>query len=203
MDTNCWNYSLVVSDGIDLSLVDTVDINVSDIPPTPTVHVANLEYETSGKNNWNGKVWITVEYEGNSGLVDGADVYGNWYEDNKSIGSSSCTTDSSGVCQVTQSTRATTINFQVTGIIKDGSNYSQLDNYDIDGDSDGDKITLVKGGNSGDTGGGDTGSGSITETDCQAIVSQYEQKVADGKKISNKLQSDYDQCIALYPALVQ
>ena len=67
-------FSLVVSDGKDVSMVDTVGISVFDVPPMPTVHVANLEYDTSGKNNWTGKVWITVEYEGNSGLVDGARI---------------------------------------------------------------------------------------------------------------------------------
>ena len=38
-----------------------------------------------------------------------------------------------------------------------------------------------------------------TLTRCNDIKDQYNQKIADGKNISKKLQSDYDTCIELYP----
>ena len=94
--------------------------------------------------------------------------------------------------------------FKATNIVMTGNNYDGTINHDIDSDSTGTEITIVKGGNSGDTGGeepGDPGNGSLTEAECQVIVDRYNQKITTGKKVSNKLQSDYDECNALYPEL--
>ena len=90
---------------------------------------------------------------------------------------------------------------KVTNIVMTGNNYDETMNDDIDSDSTGTEITIVKGGNSGDTGGEDPGNGSLTEAECKVIVDRYNQKITTGKKIPNKLQSDYDECIILYPLL--
>ena len=123
--------------------------------------VGDLEYETSGKKNWNGKVTIMVE-DGSS-LIGGALVQGVW-DESGSLTSSSCTTDGSGTCQVSKSTKETSqMTFTVTGIILDGYDYSLGTNHDADGDSDGTTIILEKGGNSGSD---DGGSGGGSEPNC-------------------------------------
>ncbi len=204
-------FSLVVTDDDGSpSLADTVDINVADVSsPTDTVNVGDLEYAASSKKNWKGDVWITVHYQDDS-KVDGAEVRGDWFDESgKLIGSSTCTTGSTGIvgtCKVSKTTRGLSLTFKVTDIVMTGNNYDETMNDDIDSDSTGTEITIVKGGNSGDTGGEDPGgedpgNGSLTEAECQVIVDRYNQKMATGKKIPNKLQSDYNECIDLYPEL--
>ena len=199
-------FSLVVTDDDGSpSLADTVDINVADVSsPTDTVNVGDLEYEASSKKNWKGDVWITVHYQDDN-KADGAEVHGEWFDESDTlIGSSTCTTGSTGIvgtCKVSKTSRGPSMTLKVTNIVMIGNNYDETMNDDIDFDSTGTEITIVKGGNSGDTGGEDPGNGSLTEAECQVIVDRYNQKITNGKKISNKLQSDYDECISLYPEL--
>ncbi len=199
-------FSLVVTDDDGSpSLADTVDINVADVSsPTDTVNVGDLEYEASSKKNWKGDVWITVHYQDDS-KVDGAEVRGDWFDESDTlIGSSTCTTGSTGIvgtCKVSKTTRGSSMTLKVTNIVMTGNNYDETMNDDIDSDSTGTEITIVKGGNSGDTGGEDPGNGSLTEAECKVIVDRHNQKITTGKKIPNKLQSDYDDCIILYPLL--
>ena len=206
-DGETLTFSLVVSDGSISSLANTVEINVADVSsPTDTVHVGDLEYNASNKKNWKGDVWITAHYQDDS-LVEGATVNGYWFdESNTQIGSSSCLTDGTGICQVSKTTRGTSITFNVTGIVLSQHGYDADENHDADGDieSTGTSISITKGGSSGDsgdTGGEDPGNGTPTEAECQGIVDQYNQKIANSKKISKKLQSDYDECIASYSGL--
>jgi subtilisin family serine protease len=196
-------FSLIVNDGGANSAAETIDINVIDVSsPTDTVHVGDLEYDASNKKNWKGDVWITVHNQDDS-LVDGATVNGDWFESTTNLGSSSCLTDNTGTCQVSKTTRGSSMTFSVTGIIKDGFSYVGS-NHDIDSDSDGTTISVQKGENSGGTGDGggeDPGNGYPTEAECHAIVDQYNQKYASGKKIPKNLQSDYNECIELYEHL--
>jgi hypothetical protein len=197
-------FELEVTDIGNLSDVDSITVTTIDVSsPTDTVHVGDLEYNASNKKNWKGDVWITVHNQGDI-IVEGATVNGYWFnESNTQIGSSSCLTDSTGTCQVSKTTRESSMTFSVTGIVKDGFPYVGP-NHDIDSDSDGTTITLTKGENSGGTGDGggeDPGNDSPTEAECQAIVDQYNQKDASGKKIPPKLQSNYNECIFLYEHL--
>ena len=191
-------FSLVVTDNDGAnSVADTVDVNVSDLSLPPTIHVGDLEYDTSGKKNWNGKVWITVHHE-NDSTVTGAVVSGNWYNlSGGQIGSSSCTTDGTGVCQVSHSTRLDSMKFSVASISYPGYSYDSGSNHDADGDSEnGTTITLNKGGNSGGSGGGEDPEDPPGEDPCQSIIDEYNEKLASGKKISKKLQRDYDACVS-------
>ena len=52
------------------------------------------------------------------------------------IGQSSCITENSGICQVSQTTRGTSLMFTVTNIVLSGFGYDSAANGDADGDDE-------------------------------------------------------------------
>ncbi len=122
-------------------------VNVSEAPAT--LHIADMISETSGKKNWNAKVTITI-HGNNHNLVEGAFVQGTWYDENNTpISSEDCTTDSIGQCQVTESTKGTSLTFTVIDVSASG-----FESYNPDDNEVSDSITVTNDGGSGGDGGG-------------------------------------------------
>lgn len=123
-----------------------------------TIHVGDLNWEASNKKTWNAKVFITI-HDQDELPVPGVVVQGTFSGDG--ISPVNCTTDSQGVCQVTQSTKLDSMTFSVVGISATGFTPSDA-HHDPNGDFTGEPIvTISRGINSiGGTGGGDGGSDS-------------------------------------------
>jgi hypothetical protein len=77
-------------------------------------------------------------------MFSNVNVSGNW--SGGSSGTSNCTTDDQGKCQVSKRTRGESLTFTVTGISGNGSEYVPNENHDQDGDSNGISITINKDG---------------------------------------------------------
>jgi hypothetical protein len=89
-------------------------------------------------------VTITVHDAGHA-AVSGALVSGNWSAG--ATGSSSCTTNTSGVCSVSKSNlklSVSSVTFTVTGASKSGYTYNSAANHDVDGGSNGTTIVVTK-----------------------------------------------------------
>jgi len=127
-------------------IVNVVDSSV-------TVHVSDLDAKTSGNKNWHATVTINVDNQEDNSMA-GVTVQGEWSGDE--TGSDSCVTDSLGQCEVTQSTKGTTLTFTVTSLSGTDIVYDSTANNDPDGDSDGTSIIIT---NEGSSGGGDDGGG--------------------------------------------
>lgn len=116
-------------------------------PPVPSsVHVADLDGASvkKGKRRWQAIVSIkVVDQDGN--LRSNAEVSGNW--SGGTSGSSSCSTDSYGNCQVTSNqirNSKSTATFAVTDVVDPQFDYDSGANSDADNDSDGTSITVSK-----------------------------------------------------------
>jgi hypothetical protein len=116
--------------------------------PTPTpggaIHVGDLDGTSSGNNNWSATVTITVHDAGHA-PVAGATVSGTWSAGSPS--SASCTTNSSGVCNVSVSgipRRTSSVRWTVTNVTATGRTYQSSANHDPDGSSNGTFINVPK-----------------------------------------------------------
>jgi serine protease AprX len=119
------------------------------LPPTPvpaaTLHVGDLDRSaTLSGSKWNAIVTVYV-HNNYEQLVANAKVNGKWT--NGATGTVSCTTNSSGTCQVSKtglSTKKTSVTFTVTGVVRAPLTYQSSANHDPDGDSNGTAIAVSK-----------------------------------------------------------
>jgi hypothetical protein len=127
-----------------------VDNGTISAPPNTSVHVGDLETsKTLGNKNWSATVSVTVHNEhpvgGTATPVAGATVNGSWA--GAATGTTSCVTNSSGVCSMTRSNlknNNTSTTFTVTGITGSGLTYNATANHDADGDSSGTAVTIIR-----------------------------------------------------------
>ncbi|MEJ2261757.1 MAG: hypothetical protein P8X83_08960 [Nitrosopumilaceae archaeon] len=130
------NITIRATDSGLLTVDDTFNVTVLEVNDPPTsIHVGDLEYDTSGNKNWNGKVWITVHslVDTIHSIVSGAVVYGTWIESGVET-TTNCTTDGSGTCQVNKSTKGNSLAFNVTNIELPDHVYDASNNHDADND---------------------------------------------------------------------
>ena len=137
--------SAVATDDIGQTGSDSVSVTVANNTGSPTsVHIGDLDgTSTNQGRTWTAMVTITV-HDNTEALVSGATVYGSW--SNGASGSTSCTTDSTGQCDVTLSgvtKRTGSVDFSVTNVTSSLA-YNPADNHDPDGDSNGTTITVNK-----------------------------------------------------------
>ena len=114
-------------------------------PVMSTIHVGDLDgLSTNQASTWSAIVTVAV-HDGNHNPVASATVTGQW---NGPIpGTSSCTTDAQGMCQVRLDgirKRYPSVTFVVTSVTHPSSTYQSFANHDLDGDSDGTTIALVR-----------------------------------------------------------
>ncbi len=130
--------TLTVTDNGGLADTDQIQVTVQS---PPTVHVADLEGSLSGKRNNAAVATITVHDHNHNPLV-GVVVSGTW----TGGFTGTCTTDASGRCSVSRSwaKKQTSLTFTVTGLSKSGYTYRSGDNHDLDGDTNGTSVTVVK-----------------------------------------------------------
>jgi hypothetical protein len=130
------------TDTIGQTASDTNNVTVDNVPdPTPTLHIGDLDGSKSVKpRQWNVTVTITV-HNASHQPVSGVSVTGSW----SNGGTSSCTTNSSGVCSVSKTkipSSTTAITFTVTNASASGYSYTSSANHDVDGGSNGTSITI-------------------------------------------------------------
>ncbi|HJW91842.1 MAG TPA: S8 family serine peptidase [Anaerolineales bacterium] len=118
--------------------------------PTPTsdstltMHVGDLDSISPACRckRWDASVTVTV-HDNNEALVAGATVSGRWSKG--ASGRSTCVTDSTGSCTVTNSKLGKRqVTFTVIALKHPGFKYIAAANHDPDGDGDGTKIVVVK-----------------------------------------------------------
>jgi hypothetical protein len=105
--------------------------------------VADLDATKSKK----GSKWvaiITIKVVGSSGAtVSGVKVTGTW--SGAKTGTTTCTTPTTGTCQVVASNMSgASVTFNTTSLAKTGYTYNASANSDPEGDSDGTSITVLK-----------------------------------------------------------
>ena len=110
---------------------------------SPTLRVADLDATKSKK----GSKWvaiITIKVVGSSGAtVSGVKVTGTW--SGAKTGTTTCTTPTTGTCQVVASNMSgASVTFNTTSLAKTGYTYNASANSDPEGDSDGTSITVLK-----------------------------------------------------------
>jgi subtilisin family serine protease len=117
------------------------------IPPTPTpaseFHIGDLDRSTSStRTAWTAKVTVYT-HTSTHAILSGVAVTGSWT--GGYLGTSTCTTDSKGRCQVASAAMpktATSVTFTVANATRDGYAYRPANNHDPDGDSNGTAITV-------------------------------------------------------------
>jgi serine protease AprX len=111
-------------------------------PPTPSVHVGDLD-DTSSllSSGWRAQVRVLV-HDQDHALVAGAIVKGKWPNGT----TATCTTNTSGLCRISRKLARSkaSIAFTVTNVSSSVGAYKATLNHDPDVDSNGTKITLVK-----------------------------------------------------------
>jgi len=121
---------------------------VKDRPVPAAMFVADLDGSSyqHDRDEWRATVTVTV-LNASQEPVAGADLFFTW-SNNKS---NDCTTDSSGQCNLTsdklKNAEVDAISFTVTNLTHDQSllvAYDPSRNFDPDGDSDGNQITINK-----------------------------------------------------------
>ena len=128
-------FTYLVSDG---NLTDEATVTVDVLEPIQ-VHVGDLEISKTGNKRWTANAAITV-HDKDENPVSGLSVQGLW--SGGSSGSDSCITNANGICQTSISTRGSTLTFTVSNIVGTGFEYSAGDNHDVNGNSDGNSITI-------------------------------------------------------------
>jgi subtilisin family serine protease len=114
--------------------------------PASTLHVGDLDRSaTLSGSKWNAIVTVYV-HDNNEKPVANATVSGGWT--NGATGTVSCTTNSSGTCQVSKTglnTKTTSsVTFTATGVTHATLTYKSSANHDPDGDSNGTSIVISK-----------------------------------------------------------
>lgn len=124
----------------------TTSKQVTVVDPAKTVHVGDLDgIGVKSLSKWKAIVTVLVHNNEHS-PVGGATVSGTWNVGSSSY-SGSCTTGSSGTCQITRDkigTKVTSVTFTVTGITSSGNLFAPASNHDTDGDSNGTVFTIRK-----------------------------------------------------------
>jgi hypothetical protein len=98
----------------------------------------------SGSTKWNASVTILVHDAYEKPLAN-AVVSGKWVKG--TTGTTSCTTNASGLCTITKSglsVKTSSVQWSVTGVASSGLSYQAGANHDPDGDSNGTSITVLK-----------------------------------------------------------
>lgn len=127
-----------------LNLLGALNASAGVTPPPASVGVHVGDLDASRLKNgpaWSPQVTIQVHDE-TEALVGGGFVTGKWSD--TSVGECSI---SDGQCQISGNltpNRTASVEFTVTGVIVNGSNYSSVDNHDPEIDSDGTSITVSK-----------------------------------------------------------
>jgi hypothetical protein len=110
-----------------------------------TFHVGDLDgYSDLVRNKWNAIVAISV-HDANENPVTGVTVKGFW--SSGATGSGSCITDNFGQCSLINSnlkSNVSSVTFAATDLILDSAVYQPGENHDLEGDSDGTVITVMK-----------------------------------------------------------
>jgi hypothetical protein len=118
-----------------------------------TMHVGDMAGTSLVKRFWQAQVTISV-HDDDEGLVPGALINGVWSGD--ASGSGSCTTDSSGACDILgaelSKKTAQQVIFTVTSIDHGTLTYAAADNHDPDGNSSGTAIQVNENGTTQDPG---------------------------------------------------
>jgi hypothetical protein len=121
--------------------------------PTPTppsgglsLHIGDLDglAENVNRKNWAATVTLWVHDTSENPVTD-VTVMGTWSDGTS--GSGSCVTDISGSCQVVSGNiknRYSDVAFAVTDLIISSNTYNASANHDLDGDSDGTMITILR-----------------------------------------------------------
>lgn len=117
------------------------------VPPTPTpaptssMHVGDLDgTAVPNHNKWDATVTVLIVSSSGSPVAN-ATVSGSW----DVAGSSSCTTNSSGLCSMTVvRLRSSSATFTVSNVSASGYTYDAGANTDPDGDSNGTSITILR-----------------------------------------------------------
>ena len=140
--------TLQVTDDDGATATDSVAVTVNPFvppPPSPTVHVGDLDGSQSGnKSGWSATVTIAVHNNAH-GAVSGALVTGTL--SGAASGSRSCTTNGSGTCQISVSNlrkRDASVTFTVTGITASGATYASGNNHDVDAGTNGTFVVIAK-----------------------------------------------------------
>ncbi len=146
--TTSHTYAVAGSYTIVLTVTDddgATDDDVQDITVTEpaTMHVGDLDgTKASVRNKWTATVTISV-HDSSHSLVSGATVIGVWSDG--ATGTSECTTDGSGQCDVSKEgipKKVSSVVFTVSNVTHATLSYQSADNHDPDGDSDGTAITV-------------------------------------------------------------
>lgn len=137
-----YSVSAVATDTTGQTGSDSINITVANTPAV-TMHVGDLDGSSvpGSRNRWSAVVTVTV-HDSSELPVENATVNGSW--GNGTNGSGSCTTDSSGQCQVTKNNlkgNVSSVTFTVTGVSHATNNYDAA-NHDPDGDSNGTTILV-------------------------------------------------------------
>jgi PKD repeat protein len=108
-----------------------------------TMHVGDLDGDLAkGNDQWDARVTVTI-HDGDEELVPGATVHGTWSGD--VAGSSTCTTDASGQCQLARTgilAGVGSVVLTVEGVSHATLSYDPAANHDPDGDSNGTSISI-------------------------------------------------------------
>ena len=112
-------------------------------PAQPKIHIGDLDGTRSvSKKNWSASVTVVV-HDASEKLMSGAVVTGGW-----SVGgTSSCTTSRSGLCTISKrgiSLGTTNVTFTISGVTLAGYAYDSGANHDVDGGTNGTRITIIK-----------------------------------------------------------
>jgi hypothetical protein len=122
-----------------------VGINVSP-PPATAMHVVDLDARIKrfGKHKWEASVTIRVE-DDRGNAVKGVKAQGTWSKGKHPL-PTSCTTDGYGMCTVMVTGRKQHFprTFTVDTLLYETLTYDPSANNDVDGDSDGTSINLLK-----------------------------------------------------------
>lgn len=108
------------------------------------MHVGDLDdVSTRSSKNWAGRIAVTV-HTNLEGVVAGATVTGSW--SNGLSGTSTCTTNAVGTCEVTKNAklRVGGATFRVTGVRHASLSYVAGANHDVDGGSNGTSIAVSR-----------------------------------------------------------
>jgi hypothetical protein len=122
------------------------DTNAAACLAVQSVHVGDLNWQASDKKNWKTTVTITVDGDDHlpvSGVFVQADFNGD---------SVNCTTDDTGICQVTKTTKLSQLTFTVVGLSATGFESSNTHHDPEDDFPYGDPtVIILKGSSSGDS----------------------------------------------------
>ena len=114
-------------------------------PPALTFHVGDLDRSSLRTTSTTWKATVTIRvHNANEQLLSGVKVYVKWT--NGATGTTSCTTNTSGVCSVTKSlgNSVASVTFTVTNATKTSFTYTVGSNHDPDGESNGTVIVVSK-----------------------------------------------------------